>query len=82
MTQPLARKSLSLGEGGLAIVFSAATLLSLVAAATFCDADAQAAVVARQDPEASAIAAAYGDERYVFSIRQSIRPDSAATIAT
>jgi P-type Cu2+ transporter len=48
---------------------------------SFCDAEAQAAVVVRKDPEASAIAMAYGDERYVFSVRQRIRSDAAVTIA-
>jgi Cu2+-exporting ATPase len=48
---------------------------------SFCDAEARAAEVARHDPEASAIAVAYGDERYIFSVRQSIRTDAAATIA-
>jgi P-type Cu2+ transporter len=47
---------------------------------SFCDAEARAAAVARQDPEASAIAVAYGNERHVFSVRQRIRPDAAATI--
>jgi P-type Cu2+ transporter len=48
---------------------------------SFCDAELQAAAVTHGDPEASAIAFARGRERYVFAVRQRIRPDAIAMIA-
>jgi Cu2+-exporting ATPase len=48
---------------------------------SFCAAETLAAAVTAGDPEASAIAFARGHERYVFAVRQRIRPDAATTIA-
>jgi len=47
----------------------------------FCRAEAEAAGVVASDPEASAIAFACGDARYVFAVRQRIRADAGETIA-
>ena len=47
---------------------------------SFCGAEMQAAAVTAGDPEASAIAFARDHERYVFAVRQRIRPDAVATI--
>jgi Cu2+-exporting ATPase len=47
----------------------------------FCGAEEDAARVASADPEASVIAFAYGDERYVFAVRQRLRADAAEVIA-
>jgi Cu2+-exporting ATPase len=47
----------------------------------FCRAEMQAEAVTQNDPEASVIAFAHGDERYVFAVRQRLRPDAVAVIA-
>ena len=47
----------------------------------FCDAEALAAARADVDPEASIVAFSRGDEKYLFSVRQGLRPDAAAIIA-
>ncbi|MEZ5891297.1 MAG: heavy metal translocating P-type ATPase [Xanthobacteraceae bacterium] len=48
---------------------------------SFCGAEAEAASVTQNDPEASAIAFAYGDMRTVFAVRQRIRADAAAVVS-
>jgi Cu2+-exporting ATPase len=48
---------------------------------SFCGADAEAARVTESDPEASAIAFAKGEARYVFAVRQRIRADAADVVA-
>jgi Cu2+-exporting ATPase len=48
---------------------------------SFCDAERRAAAVLEMDPEASAIAFAYGMERYVLTVRQQLRCDAIETIA-
>jgi P-type Cu2+ transporter len=46
----------------------------------FCGADADARTIAFSDPEASAIAFAYGAEHYVFAVRQKLRSDAVDVI--
>jgi P-type Cu2+ transporter len=48
---------------------------------SFCGAERRAAAVLESDPEASAIAFAYGVERYVLAVRQRLRSDAIETIA-
>jgi P-type Cu2+ transporter len=48
---------------------------------SFCGAEHRAAAVLESDPEASAIAFAYGGERYVLAVRQQLRHDAIETIA-
>jgi P-type Cu2+ transporter len=43
---------------------------------SFCGAEEIAAECARLDPEASFVAFRFGEERYVFSVRQALRPDA------
>ncbi|NVN85671.1 MAG: cadmium-translocating P-type ATPase [Rhodopseudomonas sp.] len=47
----------------------------------FCDAERQASEILGQDPEVSVVAFSRGQERYVFAVRQLLRPDAAAAIA-
>src|SRR5580704_7200904 len=47
----------------------------------FCGAEALAAARADVDPEASIVAFSRADEKYLFAIRQGLRPDAAAIIA-
>jgi Cu2+-exporting ATPase len=47
----------------------------------FCNADAQANAILAGDPEVSVVAFSRGEERYVFAVRQALRPDAAAAIA-
>jgi Cu2+-exporting ATPase len=47
---------------------------------SYCGAEIAAARVVASDPEASAIAFAHGEARYVFAVRQRIRADAAATV--
>ncbi|MBX9727586.1 MAG: copper-translocating P-type ATPase, partial [Sphingopyxis sp.] len=47
----------------------------------FCDAQRQADEILAQDPEVSVVAFSRGGERYVFAVRQKLRPDAAAVIA-
>jgi Cu2+-exporting ATPase len=49
---------------------------------SFCNADVQANEILAEDPEVSVVAFCRGDERYVFAVRQCLRPDAAAAIAT
>lgn len=46
----------------------------------FCDAQHQASAVLDQDPEVSVVAFSRGTERYVFAVRQKLRPDAASVI--
>jgi P-type Cu2+ transporter len=48
---------------------------------SFCDAERHAAAILNADPEASAIAFAYGAERYVLAVRQRLRSDAIEVIA-
>jgi P-type Cu2+ transporter len=48
---------------------------------SFCGAEELAAECARLDPDASFVAFRFGEERYVFSVRQAIRPDAHTIIA-
>ncbi len=48
---------------------------------SFCDAERHAAAILDADPEASAIAFAYGVERYVLAVRQRLRGDAIEVIA-
>jgi P-type Cu2+ transporter len=48
---------------------------------SFCGAEEIAAQRAGLDPEASFVAFRFGDERYVFSVRQALRPDAHTIIA-
>lgn len=47
---------------------------------SFCAAQWQADALAAADPEASVIAFAWGEERFVFSVRQRLRSDAVAVI--
>jgi Cu2+-exporting ATPase len=47
----------------------------------FCGAEALAAVRADVDPEASIVAFSRADEKYLFAVRQGLRPDARAIIA-
>jgi Cu2+-exporting ATPase len=47
----------------------------------FCAAEHAAQALADGDPEVSTIALAHGDDRYVFAVRQRVRPDAVGTIA-
>jgi Cu2+-exporting ATPase len=47
----------------------------------FCGAEALAAACADVDPEASIVAFSRGDDKYLFSVRQGLRPDAGAIIA-
>jgi Cu2+-exporting ATPase len=46
----------------------------------FCQAEAQANAILGEDPEVSVVAFSRGNERYVFAVRQLLRPDAAAAI--
>ncbi len=48
---------------------------------TFCEAEAEGAVVAARHPDASLIAFRHGDVRHVFAVRQVLRPDAPAVVA-
>jgi Cu2+-exporting ATPase len=48
---------------------------------SFCGADGASAALAAADPQASAIAFACGDRRFVFAVRQRLREDAAAAVA-
>lgn len=48
---------------------------------SFCGADALADEILNLDPEVSVVAFSWGDARYVFAVRQRLRPDAQATIA-
>lgn len=47
---------------------------------SFCNADRMANEILSTDPEISVVAFSRGQERYVFAVRQQLRPDAAATI--
>ncbi|CCD86597.1 copper-transporting P-type ATPase [Bradyrhizobium sp. ORS 285] len=47
----------------------------------FCGAEALVAQSASVDPEASVVAFSRGDQRYLFSVRQGLRPDAAKIVA-
>ena len=47
---------------------------------SFCGAEREAAVLAAIDPEASAIAFVHGRQRYVFAVRQRLRPDAIGVV--
>ncbi|MBC7580298.1 MAG: heavy metal translocating P-type ATPase [Tardiphaga sp.] len=47
---------------------------------SFCDADQIANTILASDPEMSAVALRHGDARYVFAVRQRLRPDAAAVM--
>src|SRR5262249_1178124 len=47
----------------------------------FCGAEALAAARADVDPEASIVAFSRGDEKYLFAVRQALRPDAGEIIA-
>ncbi|CAL76269.1 nitrogen fixation protein fixI; calcium ATPase, transmembrane domain [Bradyrhizobium sp. ORS 278] len=48
---------------------------------SFCDAEALVAQSASVDPEASVVAFCRGDQKYLFSVRQGLRPDAAKIVA-
>jgi Cu2+-exporting ATPase len=48
---------------------------------SFCGAEEIAADHARLDPEASFVAFSFGEKKYVFSVRQALRPDASEVIA-
>jgi P-type Cu2+ transporter len=48
---------------------------------SFCGGMREAEAAAQRDPEASLIGFAYGEERYVFAVRQRLRPDAVAVVA-
>lgn len=48
---------------------------------SFCKADELADEVLRLDPEASVVAFSRGETRYVFAVRQRLRPDAQATLS-
>jgi Cu2+-exporting ATPase len=47
---------------------------------SFCGAALAADAAAKRDPEASLIGFSYGDEHYVFAVRQRLRPDGVAVV--
>jgi Cu2+-exporting ATPase len=49
---------------------------------SFCGADLIANEILSSDPEASVVAFRHGEARHVFAVRQRLRPDAAAAIAT
>jgi P-type Cu2+ transporter len=49
---------------------------------SFCDADQLANEILSRDPEASVVAFRHGEERHVFAVRQCLRPDAAAIVAS
>jgi P-type Cu2+ transporter len=48
---------------------------------SFCNAEDLAEEILRRDPEASVVAFARGEKRYVFAVRQGLRPDAVETVA-
>ncbi|MGJ4883361.1 MULTISPECIES: cation-translocating P-type ATPase [unclassified Bradyrhizobium] len=48
---------------------------------TFCGAEALVAQTGSVDPEASVVAFSRGDSKYLFSVRQGLRPDAAKIVA-
>lgn len=48
---------------------------------SFCGAEDLAEDILERDPEASVVAFARGDKRYVFAVRQGLRPDARRTVA-
>ncbi|WP_316225091.1 cation-translocating P-type ATPase [Bradyrhizobium sp. SZCCHNS3052] len=48
---------------------------------TFCGAEARVAQTGSVDPEASVVAFSRGDSKYLFSVRQGLRPDAAKIVA-
>jgi Cu2+-exporting ATPase len=49
---------------------------------SFCNADRMANEILSTDPEISVVAFSRGQDRYVFAVRQQLRPDAALTIRT
>lgn len=49
---------------------------------SFCDADRQANEILCEDPEASVVAFRHGDDCHVFAVRQRLRADAEAAVAT
>ncbi|MDP2800765.1 MAG: heavy metal translocating P-type ATPase [Phreatobacter sp.] len=77
--RPLADASEEPGKGVSAMVDGTEVRLGSLA---FCDAAAEGAAVAERHPDASLIAFRYGDLRHVFAVRQVLRPDAVAVVAT
>jgi P-type Cu2+ transporter len=77
-TAPLAAVEEEPGQG-VRCVFEGVALR--LGRPSFCGAEHRAAAVLETDPEASAIAFAYGVERYVLAVRQQLRSDAIETIA-
>jgi Cu2+-exporting ATPase len=48
---------------------------------SFCEAEGLAEEILSRDPEASVVAFARGKKRYVFAVRQGLRPDAGETVA-
>ncbi len=48
---------------------------------SFCKADQMANEILSLDPETSVVAFSWGDARYVFAVRQSLRPSARATVS-
>ncbi|MBY0363112.1 MAG: cadmium-translocating P-type ATPase [Phreatobacter sp.] len=77
--RPLADATEEPGQGVSAMVEGIEVRVGSLA---FCDAAAEGAAVADRHPDASLIAFRHGDLRHVFAVRQVLRPDAAAVVAT
>jgi Cu2+-exporting ATPase len=75
---PLADAREEPGQGVCAVVDGVEVRLGRP---SFCGAVREAEAAAQRDPAASLIGFACGDERYVFAVRQRLRPDAVAVIA-
>lgn len=49
---------------------------------SFCGADSLASEILSHDPEASVVAFCHGDAKFVFAVRQQMRPDAAAVVSS
>ena len=49
---------------------------------SYCDAEDEASAVLSRDPEASLVAFRYGASSYIFAVRQRLRPDAGAIVAS
>lgn len=49
---------------------------------SFCGADSLANEILSHDPEASVVAFCHGDTKFVFAVRQQMRPDAAAVVSS
>ncbi len=75
---PLADAAEQAGQGVRAVIDGVEARLGSPA---FCGAEAQATQALAEDPDATVIALSHGEQRAVFLLRQTLRPDAVAVVA-